>query len=338
MSNSTDQLGENIHAEYLKRAFIFVVPFNTPLCILVLAVCTTVLSYYRRNPATLTNTLFIMITAFDLITCVGHLILMVFVVLMSHDITTPGYVLVCVVIHTALSLLGYALSVFFNMVLAVLRTIKISFPFHQVDVGALKIAMGLVISFLVLFSVVDIWEDIDNTFYDEFLPWIFLWDNVVVAFVGHNMSDWFTYDLNIHFKSRIFQDLLAGLLYLVPICVVLVCLVIQFLVTRLRARARDPDQPLVTDWSHVNTTVSLLSAVFLFCNSGIVILQLYYRGSWRRINNSFAMSVRSLMISTTLPLLNSLLTPLIILSRSRELRGNVIMMIRRAFRGIPAVN
>ena len=253
-----------------ERAFMFVAPFNIPLCLLVLTVCTIVLTYYWRNRGTLTNTLFIMITAADLITCVGHLILMICVLLMSRDFMPPVSVTVCVVMHTVLSLLGYASSVHFNMVLAVLRTIKVSFPFHQVSTTALKVATTLVIALLVSLTVVDVWYEIYAGPDSDPHPWVFLWVNVAISFVGHNMSIWLAaLDLLIPIKVYwTIPDLLVGLLYLVPICVVLVCLVIQWLVTR------DPDHPQLTDWSHVNTTVSILSAAFLVCNSGIAVLQL----------------------------------------------------------------
>ena len=318
-----------------RRVFMFIVPFNIPLCILVLAVCTIVLTYYWRNRGTLTNRIFLLITVADLITCVGHLILMICVVLLSYNLIPPISATVCVVMHIVLSLLGYASSVLFNVVLAVLRTGKISYPFHQVNVRALKIVIAFVIGFLLLLSAVAVWYVIYVTPNLGEFPWITLWLNVAISFVGHNLSKFLVTVgfIHVHIPRNVFlviPNLLAGLLYLVPITVVLVCLVSQFLVTWLRARARDPDHPVVTDWSRVNTTVSILSAAFLVCNSGIAALQFRYIWPTRIISDDpFALLVCELMMSTTLPLLNALLTPLIIFSRSREMRRNVLMMIRR---------
>ena len=305
---------------------MFVVPINIPLCILVLAVCSTVLTYYWRNRGTLTNTLFLLITAADLVTCVGHLILMICCVLMSRGIYAIS-VKVCVVIHTLLALLGYASSILLNMILAVLRTVKISFPFHQVKVGTLKIAVTLLVGVLVLLSVYDVWYVILDYVESTFFPWLFLWENVEISFVGHNLPYNPPYIM--------VRNLLVGWIYLGPIGVVIICLVTQFIVTWYRARARDPDHPVVTDWSRVNTTVSIISAVFLVCNSGIAILQIYYQNFAYAYPSNSAWSVCKLMISTTLPLMNALLTPLIILARSRELRRNVMLMIRRALRFPP---
>ena len=326
--------------------FMFVVPINIPLCILVLAVCSIVLTYYWRNRGTLTNTLFLLITAADLITCVGHLILMICCWLMSRDIIQPHYshisATVCVVIHTLLSLLGYASSILLNMILAVLRTVKISFPFHQVKVGPLMITVTLLVCILVVLSVIDVWFAIYESLHNAFFLWGFLWRNVEISFVGHNLWNFISFILHhyISWKSQfMIKNLLAGWIYLAPIGVVMICLVTQFIVTWHRARARDPDQPVVTDWSRVNTTVSIISAVFLVCNSGIAVLQIYYQvSSQDDYPDSFAWSVCKLMISTTLPLMNALLTPLIILARSRDLRRNVMMMIRRALRFPPTAN
>ena len=191
---------------------------------------------------------------------------MIFCVLMSRDII-PRHIYtisvkVCVVIHTLLSLLGYASSLLLNMILAVLRTVKISFPFHQVKVGTLKIAVTLLFGVLVLLSLYDVRYAILDNVSSIFFPWHFLWENVEISFVGHNLP---------YIMAR---NLLVGWIYLGPIGVVIICLVTQFIVTWYRARARDPDHPVVTDWSRVNTTVSIFSAVFLVCNSGIAILQI----------------------------------------------------------------
>ena len=323
---------------YLQPVFMFVVPFNIPLCILVLGVCTTVLTYYWRNRGTLTNKLFIMITAADLITCVGHLILMIFAVLLSYEVIPPICVRVCAVIHTILSLLGYASSIFLNVVLAVLRTVKISFPFHQVKVGTLKIAIALFSAILVLLCVVDVYYCV--VLYESYYPsWLVLWYNVNLAFVGHYLIEFLIFE---EVGKVLWNQLIliskfqVGLLYLAPIGVVLACLVTQFIVTWHRARARDPDHPVMTDWSRVNTTVSILSAVFLVCNSGIAVTIISYQyPEIYDLEDSFALMVCTLMMSTTLPLLNALLSPLVILARSRELRGNVMMMVRRAVRASP---
>ena len=319
--------------------FLFTVPFNIPLCILVLAVCTTFLSHYWRNRGTLTNTLFLLITAADLITCVGHLILMIFVVLLSYKVVPPTYAIACAVIHTTLSLLGYASSVLLNMILAVLRTVKISFPFHQVNVGTLNIAIALFSGFLVLLCVGDIWYIVKYESFFNTFPWVVLWVNAELAFVGHNLTDLLSGIIGEVYRLPWNQFILisryqVGLLYLAPIGVVLFCLLTQCLVTR--SRVRDPDHPVMTNWSRVNTTVSILSAVFLVCNSGIAVIIISYKEpSGLDVDDSFALLVCKLMISTTLPLLHALLTPLVILARSRELRGNIMMMIRRAVRASP---
>jgi hypothetical protein len=322
--------------KHYERVFKFVLPFNFPLSILVLAVCSTVLVHYWRIRGTLTNTLFLLITAADLVTCIGHVILMTCVALLSRDLIPPISATVCVVVHTILSLLGYASSVFCNTVLAALRTVKISFPFYQVEVKTLKVSLFLVFGILVSFCAIDVWYDVGVERYLGKLPWLSLWLNVTVAFVGHNMSKFLTVILHVKIPWKKFvmiTNCLAGFLYLVPVGVVLVCLVTQCVVTQIRARARDHSLPVVTNWSHVNTTVFILSTIFLICNSGVAVLQLYYK---MLIGVSeqypFAVSVCQLMISTTLPLLNALLTPLVLLARCSELRSSVVKMIRRGFR------
>ena len=311
---------------------MFVAPINIPLCILTSAVCFTVLIYYWRNRGTLTNTLFLLITTADLVICLGHLILMICVVLLHYDIIPPISAMVCLVIHSVMSLLGYASSVLLNMILAVLRTVKISFPFHQVKVGVLNIVIALFFGLLVLLCAADVWTVV--VYAKRYCPrcWFYMWKNVVLAFIGHNLCYYLDIPVCWEDKAIVISDCQVGLLYLAPIGVVMVCLLVQLSITRIRMRTRNPDHPVVTDWSHVNTTVFILSAVFFVCNSGIAILQIYFQHIYgsEYMGDPFALLVCKLMVSTTLPLLNALLTPLIIISRSQELRGKVMMMIRRA--------
>ena len=327
-----ENINELFDEKPFESAFMFVAPINIPLCILTTAVCFIVLIYYWRGRGTLTNKLFLMITTADLVTCLGHLILMICVVLLHYEAIPPVSATVCLVIHTVMSLLGYASSVFLNMILAVLRTVKISFPFHQVKVGVLKIVIALFFGVLVLFCAADVWSVVVDGGTDCPWHWYYMWENVVLAFIGHNLclflEQWVGMITNYQVMIANYQ---VGLLYLAPIGVVMVCLLVQFSITRIRTRARNPDHPVVTDWSHVNTTVSILSAVFLVCNSGIAVLQIYFQhyNGIENMENPFAFLVCELMISTTLPLMNALLTPLIMISRSQELRGKVMMMIRR---------
>ena len=324
-----------------KKTFLFLLPFNIPLCILVLFLGSIVLVYYWKNRGKLTNKIFLVITAADLVMCVGHVVLISCVALLSRDIITISAASVCTILYEVFSLLGYAISVYFNTMLAVLRTIKITFPFYQVKIKILLAISTLYITVLLILMAADVWEIVDlHSFYFN-RPWLFLWSNVNVAFIGH----YFGYILFLlvlpedtpYSDMILTSNLLAGFLHLTLSLVVLITLLVQCIVTRHRAAAQDPDQPVLTDWSHVNKTVTILSSIFIICNSGVATLQIIYGGipSFSDESQFNIFYVFQLMVSTTLPLCNALLTPLVLLLRSQEMRGNVARMLRQ-FAAVPS--
>ena len=333
----SDPHGENPY----KETFLVLLPFNIPLCILVLMLGSIVFAYYWKNRGKLTNKIFLVITAADLVMCVGHVILMSCVALLSGDMITISAVSIFTVLYEVFSLLGYAISVYFNTMLAVLRTIKITFPFYQVKIKILLTASALYITVLLILMAVDLWYITDEAPFLITVPWLFLWFNVNTAFIGHN----FAYGLyflvlpdSTPFSDLILSsNLLAGFDHLALSLVVLVTLLVQCIVTGHRAAVQDPDQPALTDWSHVNKTVTILSSIFIFCNSGVATLQIIYGGipSFSDESQFNFFYVFQLMVSTTLPLCNALLTPLVLLLRSQEMRGNVARMMRQ-FAAVPS--
>ena len=268
--------------------------------------------------------------------------------------------------HALFGVLGYACSIFFNVVMAVIRTINICNPFYRLNKSVLKLGVVVHVTALFLLSSMDIYYDVatNNTFNR---PWYTIWFNMAIAYVGHNL----VYDLGnlwivkpnpnpnpFGVQISITATLVSGI-FLIPVVIVLMCLITQLVVVEYRRYYTQPprvwllcckrtrgsvyDSTLdtsagrisITEWNHVNVTVFLLSLVFIICNSGIAALTIYYKVRLREVGEgSIDECFLQGIVSSTLPLLSALLTPLIIISRSSSLRGDIVSSLCAAWRVI----
>ena len=345
--------------------------WNIPLCLMICLLNCVVIYHYYRLTNKLTSRFFLLIAVSDLSTALGQLILASSVTALRSDEvssvsnwTAAGISL----FHGLFGLLGYACSIFFNVVMAVIRTVKICDPFYPLNRRALRIVVSSHVTLLLLLCCLDLYYDLAtvNTFN---LPWYTIWFNVAIAFVGHNL----VYDMNrlwnmnLPYRIQIgIISTLVSMIFLIPVAVVLLCLVIQLVVVQYRRhrsrKAQSPDDPnflhtcaqhffcsrayntsstsshdlpSLTDWSHVNVTVFLLSLVFVICNSGIAALTIYYKAMFHQgkvKKGTIGSCYLQAIISSTLPLLSALLTPLIIIFRSSSLRAGFRSSLRTAWR------
>ena len=329
----------NVTDSDYKGVLSFVLSFNLPLCILAIAICSIVLTYYWKNRGTITNKLFLLITSADLITCIGHFAAMLHVILLFLDAIPDGLSDMCVAIYIMFTLLGSTISAHLNIILAVLRTVKLSFPFYRVKVEAVKTAISIIVFILVLLTAPTVWGVFYTRTHPDLQgkPWFELWVSLALVSVGADVNVFIKTVCHLHISetvSWVIQDFVLAVVYLCPLGIVLTCMAVQLAVTMFRYRARDPNDPVVTSWSHANTTVAILTTTFTICYSGTAVVQIYYDIHDGEGNGTFPHweYIWEFMTSTTLPLFNALLTPLILLIRGREMRRNVLMMIWRPCR------
>ena len=333
--------------------------WNIPLCVVICVLNPIVIAHYSRHATKITSLLFLLISISDLSTALGHLVLGSCVLALRSvptvlDWTAAGIAM----FHALFGLLGYALSIFFNVVLAVVRTVKICNPFYRVNVCVLKLMMMCHVTLLLVLCALDLYYHV-STVHTFHHPWYTIWFNMDLAFVGHNL----VYDLDkmwlshLPFSSQIcITATLVSLVFLLPVFVVVLCLITQLSVVQYRRHTQSDHSsddlpacsylcccpftsntptnlsPLnsLTDWSHVNFTVFLLSLIFVLCNSGVAVLTIYYKVVFSNVpNGSVAVCYLQGVISSTLPLLNALLTPIVLIIRGRTLREGVRSLFRR---------
>ena len=314
-----------------KQTYQYVAPVNISLSLLVLLYNALVISYFYQNCKKLTPLLFFLIALSDVITAVGHIVFdsaaLGFAKVGENTKNYDSIMMFCFVLYRVLALGGNSCSVFLNVLLAVLRTEKVVAPFRRTNMVLVKVAgvmWGLLLMTLTLGDCIIIgylgWESVLSLEFDET-------GNPLVAAINYpgQTIPWVCDN-----HKKIQRILFLNVFYLLPVLTVFISMLVQLAnTTRLCCPCvEDEDRILTTDWVHVNTTVFLLALVFLISNSATSVSALFVSGRYFQKNFKNWIIILT-VLSTSLPLLNALLSPLIIITRSRNMRTYFLNRIFR---------
>ena len=314
-----------------KQTYQHVAPVNISLSFLVLLYNALVISYFYQNCKKLTPLLFFLIALSDVVTAVGHIVFdsaaLAFAESGESTKNSDFIMMFCFVVYRVLALGGNSCSVFLNVLLAALRTEKVVAPFRRTNMVAVKVAGVMWVLLLMTLTLTDCINIVPLGWNVVFFMGFDKMDNPLMAAINYP-GQTIPWVLNNH--KIILQITFLCVFYLLPVLTVFISMVVQFAnTTRLCCPCvEDEDRILTTDWVHVNTTVFLLALVFLISNSATSVSALFVSGKYFKENFKHWIIILT-VFSTTLPLLNALLSPLIIITRSRNLRT---YFLNRTFR------
>lgn len=317
--------------DLFKWTYQYVAPVNISISVPVLLCNGLVISYFYRNCKKLTPLLFFLIALSDVVTALGHVLFDSAALMYTKGRKTVDDDVIMIlffVVYRILALGGNSCSVFLNVLLAVLRTEKVVDPFRRTNVALVKVAgavWGLLLFALTLRDCISIvalkWTAVLFMMFDKT-------ENPLVGAINYP-GQTLPWTSDYHKNSQ--EIILLCVFYLLPVLTVFISMVVQLTNTARMCCTcvNNEDRVLTTDWVHVNTTVFLLALVFLISNSTTSVSALLVSGKY------FKEHFRNLMIiltvlSTTLPLLNALLSPLIIITRSRNMRAYVVSRMSRS--------
>ena len=216
--------------------------------------------------------------------------------------------------------ISYRCSVFYNLVLAVSRTIMILRPFYQVNLKIIKLVCFLYALPWVLLCVMKI--QVYNRDYTLMMI------SQKVTFEGfYQISPFF---LNYDWWAVVASlgDIIA---FVIPVIIVLITCIIQVVSIR-----RSSQFPTSSNQRHVTITVLFMSTLFVVCNSAFLVYTciiaslagrlyidawIYYGSKEQKIVNA--------VFSILLPILNAALNPVIIIYRSSGMRRKFAESVRR---------
>ena len=213
-------------------------------------------------------------------------------------------------------------TVFLHTVLTVVRCINISAPFYQPWLGLIKAVLACYLGFMFAFlSIETVVFLVTGGFTEQYFYY--------ALFVRFTM---FTKWLLIHsqgnlvFYLHIILDLVIP--FVVPCVICSVCLVILVYTLTIRASHAPPAGGQAHTQNHITRTVTLLTALFVLCNSvhmTLICLQ-------RVMNITHSTDMHSgkamFLVSCMVPLFNSAVNALIFILRSESL----FAFLRTSFR------
>ena len=331
----------DIARKCFELAYKDIAPVNLTLCLLILPLNGLVLAYYRHKLTTLTPVLFFCIAVCDTLAAVGSLLFATGVMMWTHEAETNDHAMWWFyVLYRAVGLLGYSTAIFLNTLLAVTRTIQICYPFYQPRILAMKVFTGAFFALLVGLTVYDLYFLANLTREKHFMQVIVFFFFVVslmasTTFPGQALA-WHLYvssGFNTVPTAAVHFTLLT-VIYFLPVLVVLMSATVQVVVVVRRSQARRDNEETINhfnDWRHINTTIILLASLFFVCNGALtvdsIVVQLFFHGPDVKDVEYRVFGT----LQTVLPLLSSLLSPVILISRNSRMRQDLTGRVRGIF-------
>ena len=316
--------------EIYYNTFHYIDPLNCIIGTIVILLNTCLLFYFAKNTTKLTGRLFLYIAIADIAAAIGNILPATGTMLYFNDKINTQTFWCLGLSYRVFGLLSYCCSILLNVVLSVLRTMRILKPFYQPNLLVLRVVMVTYIMILVSLSVVDMYYFISTT---QFADLETFWERMALPiiefpFPGDSMVAMSKIDH--HIKDKIKFTFLL-LYYIFPVTIVLTSMLVLLLGVWYKTRYHDnQDTPRVVNWSHVTTTVLILSLLFSLCDGAMATTWCFLYtiptpNLQIMIEKSYLCPIVGVAIST-LPLLYSLAFPLVIVFRSHVMRERVRAM------------
>ena len=295
------------------------------LSIMTITLNVFVIKFYWKSELSLVPLLYTFIASLDILTAIGIIYLCLIFLLRFTEIIVGWTGDVNVMILTFFKQISYRCSVFCNLVLAVSRTFMILKPFYQISIKKVKLAC-------ILYAV----------------PWI-----VLYGFNVEQFHSAYTYDISQRgflmgagLADRLNSHMLYNIVFILPDFVALIVPVIIVFITciiQVISLHRSNQFPTSSNQRHVTITVLLMSTLFVVCNSvhsgymATLIISIaagnYDLTSDLGLDDSRFYYITALS-ATLLPILNAALNPIIIITRSSDMRRKFSDLLQRVLRWV----
>ena len=329
--NSTDSTtARALHDFYPFRFFRYLPLPNLTLAVYIIIQNAMVIYHYSKDWKKLSSFLFLVIAAVDIGSACSAIVRGSITLLCVYnlDMAMPFLAYVTIIMCGNLC---YVTSLFFGMVLTVVKTINIINPFYTIRGGALKLCLVLVSFFGLVVSVVDTifmdlkWGPWVKKCQDQLFSWMGFIGIIELAigkatlvkiisslFKSKSLID--NMEIISFWGSNLLESFLPGL-------IVFVCMILQIVhIKRAFRQSADPRQNVA---NHATITVFMIS--FLYLSSTLVhfcslILYIVLNAEQNRSSSESADEWR-LISWFTLSLVNAALFPTVLILRKAELRA-----------------
>ena len=286
--------------------------------------------------------MYLFITSSDILMTIFLLIQHILLELFYFKSAPAEAASVLIILSTAIMGACYRCSVFANILLAVARTIQIRNPFYLIHKSHVHLAFAIYLGCWLTLATYDVVYMVAIDYYG----WgVVTWAD---AYSTHPTTGYGVADTLLHWRGSVLLDLFLSVVllflpFMPPAIIALVCMIIQIHVLNKPPPPGVPDR--VEEQRHMTVTILLLTTVFCICNSCFSMWWLlYYIGEF---NESYSFDdligdttfrIINCATVTTLPLLNAVCSPIILITRSTALKAAMGGSIRRVLGLQNAVN
>ena len=291
----------------LKPYFDIIAP-SIILSIITIVLNVFVINFYRTKNVSVVQLLYSMIAGADILTGLGVIHQSIAISLYTRNTISKSTLDSNTIICYTLAQVSYRSSVFYNLVLAVSRTVMILRPFHRIrEKTVFMVCVFYVVPWIVI-AMIDIYQV--HVVMEQFTRGLY----VIFVVMGSGLANMVPPDNHVLSQAVLLMSL--ALSFIVPVILIIITSIVQIISVN-----RSSQVSASANQRHVTITVILMSTLFVVCNSGLYIYLFSTVLGWIKDFESFTVFVA--VFSTIMPILNSALNPVIIISRSADLRGYV---------------
>ena len=220
---------------------------------------------------------------------------------------------------------GYRCSVFGNLVLAVSRTKTIFNPFYQISKKMVKKACTLYAVPLIVLYGITVYAYSDGlTYYhgkSTYFGYTFHYGYLIGSWLSFLVMDLFSFSSGRDSLRETLMALPDFIALITPVVIIVITCFIQiFSIWKANQFATSSNQ------RHVTITVLLMSTLFVVCNSPPCV----YMAEWLgMVGPSSSHENYSIVLGNVPPVVNGALNPVIIVSRSREMKRKFMNILQR---------
>ena len=276
-----------------------------------------VVRFYLSKQETMLHFMYLILAGTDIIAGLSALLQFFTILFLILDLVQTATKIIPVSFFLT-SLTSHS-SVFYNMVLVVVRTINIVFPTRSIPKKAIIVC---IFSTPILWTAVNLYEITSLYMINDYV--FTTYNQVFLLIVATNAGSELLYMLLKNHSSRrwLTHSVCIGIPYIVPSLITITCCVIQVLSLR---RIRISGQSTQRNRT-ITITILQLTAVFLVCNTAhfSVLFYLNIAASEQKLEHWFILYIAG----TIMPLLNSFINPMILIIRGQSLRSYFLDIVR----------
>ena len=209
-----------------------------------------VINFYRTKKTSLVPLLYSMIAEADILTGLGVIHQSIAISLFTRDIISESTLDSNTVVCYTLTQLSYRSSVFYNLVLAVSRTVMILRPFHRINTKTVLLVCVLYVIPWIVLAGIDIHEFhvVEGTFTSaSYLDWVLMGAGMTRMIERHGVqhSIWWWYGI---------PFIILLIPFVIPVIIIIITCIIQVISLNKPSQFRGS-----SNQRHVTITVILLS-------------------------------------------------------------------------------